>query len=726
MKENANMWQISEKEMPASPDQVRSQESVYSIGNGYFCTRGTFEEGYPGAHPGTLLYGVFDQVDVPGEELANAPDWLPIQLFVNGERFRLDKGHILEYRRTLDMQEGLLQRVVRWESASGIRLRITVERFASLADVHVGLVRYQVTVEHAPDNVAIELFASLNVAVGNYHLMHWEPAERDRQDSMLWLKSITYASKVELAQTMSFLTSTPDFQRDFNDSDVAPGIRLTGTLAPGATLSAEKCVVMYTSRDGDDPVTRARAAHEKLLGVGYETQLAQHRQAWQQFWQDADILIEGDDAAQLGVRYSIYQLRINTALNDPRYSIAAKGMTGFGYYGHIFQDTEVFMLPFFIYTLPDVARNLLLYRYTTLSGAREKARKNGYEGAQYAWESTLSGQEMTPPAIVHPENRTIIPVLNGPLEIHISASVAYAAWRYWEVTGDDAFLRDYGAEIILSTALFWGSRVEKHAESGTYEITDVIGPDEWHEHVNNNAFTNVMARWNLQAALAFLRWLHQHAPEKARELEQQLDLTPQRLDYWRDVVKHIVIPRDLHSGVIEQFDGFFHLEPFDRKPYQGRKTSYQGILGVKEIQKYRIIKQADVLMLLTQLTQEFDLHSKNVNWDYYYPITDHEYGSSLAPALHAILACELGKTHEAYELFMSEALVDLQNLRGNTPEGIHLACCGGVWQAVVLGFAGLRVTGEGYTSDPHLPPSWKRLAFSFLYKGQRASLDIRP
>lgn len=721
----ARVWQVSERTVPASPERLHSQESVYTIGNGYFCTRGTYEEGYPGAHPGTLLYGVFDHVDIPGEELANAPDWLPIQLFVNGERFRLDKGRVLAYQRELDLQQGVLRRVVRWESTTGIRLCIVTERFASLADVHIGRIRYQVTVERAPDVVALELVASLNVAVGNYRLMHWEPAEQDRRDDLLWLKSVTYASRVELVQTMSFLTDSADFQRDFHNSDVAPGIHLSGSLAPGATLTADKGVVMYTSRDGEDPLSRARHVHEMLLNVGYDAHLAQHQQVWRHFWQDADILIEGDDLAQLGVRYSIYQLRINTTLGDPRSSIAAKGMTGFGYYGHVFQDTEVFMLPYFIYTMPDVARNLLLYRYATLPAARKKARQNGYEGAQYAWESTLSGQEMTPQAIVHPENRTIIPILTGALEIHISASIAYATWHYWVITGDDAFMRDYGAEIILSTALFWGSRAEKDPGSDCYEITNVIGPDEWHEHVNNNAFTNVMARWNLQAALACLTWLQQQAPAKARELELRLDLTPQRFDHWHDVIKYIVILQDQQSGLIEQFAGFFQLKPFDREPYRGRRTSYQGILGVKDIQKYRIIKQADVLMLLTLLHHEFDQHTKNVNWDYYYPITDHAYGSSLAPALHTILACELGKLQEAYELFLSEALVDLEDRRGNTVEGIHLACCGGVWQAVVLGFAGLHITEDGYTSEPHLPPSWKRLAFSFLHKGQRAYLDIR-
>jgi kojibiose phosphorylase len=234
-----------------------------------------------------------------------------------------------------------------------------------------------------------------------------------------------------------------------------------------------------------------------------------------------------------------------------------------------------------------------------------------------------------------------------------------------------------------------------------------------------------MARWNLQTALDILNWLHQYAPDKAKALEQQLDLTDQRLDYWRDVIARIRIPRDQQTGLFEQFEGFFKREPLDQEQYKGRTVSYQGIFGMEGVQKYRIIKQADVLMLLTVLIQEFDLNTKRVNWDYYYPITDHDYGSSLTPAFHVILACELGKPNEAYELFMKGNLVDLENLRGNTPEGIHSACCGAVWQAALFGFAGLRVTEDGYTTEPHLPATWTRLAFSFLHKGKREQVDLR-
>lgn len=749
-----SLWHISEDTF--DPRKLHSRETIYTIGNGYFGTRGTFEEGYPRAAPGTLLFGVFDKIPIGKEELANAPDWLTIKLFVNGERFRLDTGKILNYQRTLNMQDGTLRRAVHWESPRGVRIQVTSERFASLADEHVGAIRYSVTAKDQPSpekHIDVFLWAALNMAVGNDDLLHWEPVEQRWHGELIWLHTQTRHSTVQLVQTMSFTSQECDFQKELIRSDIEPSIRLYKNLALGETMTAEKLVLMYTSRDIADPLHTALEHHHKIMQSSvspsepdkhytllvegtrhikpcvqvhpYETLLAQHKQAWQRYWQISDVIIEGDDKAQQAIRYNLYQLRISASSHDSRYSIAAKGLTGFGYRGHVFHDTEIFILPYFTYVHPSIARDLLLYRYRLLPGARAKAKHNGYEGAQYPWESTLDGGEATPDAIVHPESGELIAILNGPLELHITASIVYAVWQYWHVTGDDAFMREYGAEIVLSAAQFWASRVEWHPEGDDYVINDVIGPDEWHEHVNNNAYTNYMAKWNIQLAIDLLHWLQSTAPAKARELAQQLDLNEQRLADWHDVVAHMRIPQDSHTGLFVQFDGFFQLEPLDQEKFKGRTTSYQGLLGIQPVMRYRIIKQADVLMLLTVMDQEFDLTSKRVNWDYYFPITDHDYGSSLTPAFHVILACELGLAETAYDMFMKGALVDLEDLRGNTADGIHAACAGAVWQAVILGFAGLRLTDDGYTTAPSWPDGWTRLAFNCFHKGQQISIDLR-
>jgi len=738
-----NLWHISEESFDPTPKKLHSQETVYTIGNGYMGTRGTFEEGYPRANPATLLYGVFDSIPVAKEELANIADWLPIALFVNGERFRLDKGRVLDYRRSLDMRHGILHRSVRWQGSNGVRIQVTTERIASLADEHVGAIRYSVKAEEGAGDLDIVMLASLNTAVGNYHLMHLGGDDAGHQDTIAWLETETRETAVHIVQTMSFKTDAEDFREEIIDSDIAPSIKLSGKIAPGAAVTAEKIVVIYTSRDEVELLSIALQHHQEVLngpaiastvapaieslerGRPYDTLLARHQEAWNEFWQGADVIIEGDEKAQLGIRYNIYQLRINASLHDARYSIAAKGLTGFGYRGHIFHDTEIFMLPFFTYVMPDVARNLLIYRCNLLQAARQKAAANGYEGAQYPWESTLDGTEATPLTYVHPETGETIIVLNATLEIHITASIAHVIWEYWNASGDDEFMRDHGAEVMLNTALFWASRARKNAEHDDYEITDVIGPDEWHEHVNNNAFTNYMAQQNIKTALETLEWLRSTAPDKARNLEQQLDLTSQRLDRWRAMVKGMRFLQDRQTGLIEQFEGFFKLKPLDQSEFKGRTKSYQALLGMEEVQQYQIVKQADVLMLLTVLREQFDLNTKRANWDYYYPITDHDYGSSLTPAFHVILACELDRANEAEELFEKGNLVDLENLRGNTPEGIHAACSGAVWQAAVFGFAGFRLSDTGYTTNPHLPDTWTRLAFTCYHKGKPIQVDLQ-
>ena len=725
-----NLWQVTEESFNPHLKTVHSQETVFNIGNGYFCTRGTFEEGFPQATPSTLLWGVFDHVPIAKEELANTPDWTVLQLYIGGERFRLDRGTVLDYHRTLDIQNGVVSRSVHWQSPSGARVHIVTERFASLADEHVGIIRYSVTADQQnQQEIKTELRGDVDTAQGNYNVMHWRTVDQAHEQDLLWLHSETLKTHVQLAQTISFAADNKDFEKEFIDSDVAPSIRFYGDLQPGATLTTEKVVVFYTSRDNVEPLSTARSHHEKLLASAkgaslYETLLKEQKQAWQEYWQQADIVLEGDDKAQIGLRYSLYQLRISTNYHDDRYSIAAKGLTGFGYRGHVFHDTEIFMLPYFTYVFPEVARNLLLYRYRLLPAARKKAAAAHNQGARFPWESTLDGEETTPSSIVHPETGEVVPVLNGLIELHITSSIAHATYEYWRVTGDDDFMHDYGTQLLLETAIYWDSRAEAHEGSGEYTISDVIGPDEWHEHVNNNAHTNYMAKHNLRKALDAFKWLQETDSGKAHDLAEELGLDDARLAHIRDVAEHLRFPQDPQTKLIDQFDGFLQRKKFDFDKYRGRKESFQGILGMEDIQKYQLVKQADTLMLLTLLDEEFDRETKSVNWDYYFPITDHDYGSSLTPALHVILASELGHVDQVYELFMKGALVDIENLRGNTPEGIHNACCGAVWQAVILGCAGLRITENGYTTNPVWPESWTRIAFNFQHKGETVHVDL--
>jgi kojibiose phosphorylase len=487
-------------------------------------------------------------------------------------------------------------------------------------------------------------------------------------------------------------------------------------------VAIEKIVTMFTSRESQIPIAAAlqRLADEPR----YTTLLAAHITAWDQVWQNSDIIIEGDRHAQLSVRYNLFQLLAVAPRHDDKVSIPPKTLSGFAYRGHIFWDTEIFILPLLTCTQPDLARNLLTYRYHTLPGARRKAQEAGYQGAMFAWESANTGDEVTP-RWVPDANGELVRIWCGDLEVHITADVAYAVLHYWQTTEDDDWMRDYGAEIILDTAVFWESRVTWNQERHCYDIKDVIGPDENHDRVDNNAFTNVMVQWQLQSSLALWDWLKQAYPEKSAELAQQLHLTTERLHHWAEIQERLFVNQDKSSGLIEQFEGFFGLEDVNLADYEPRTTSIQGLLGIEATSKKQILKQPDVLMLLYLLRQHYDYNTLHNNWQYYSQRTDHTYGSSLGPAIHAILACDLNQPTEAYTHFLRAALVDLEDVRLNAKEGIHAASAGGVWQAVVFGFGGIRMTQFGPVACAKLPPNWTRLKFRLQWHNEWYDFDLQ-
>jgi beta-phosphoglucomutase len=431
------------------------------------------------------------------------------------------------------------------------------------------------------------------------------------------------------------------------------------------------------------------------------------------------------------VRYNLFQLLISASSHNDRVSVPAKTLSGFGYRGHIFWDTEIFILPFFTFTQPAIARSLLTYRYHTLEGARRKAAHSGYKGAMFAWESATTGDEATPQTSISTDPYAeVVRIWCRDREIHLSADIAYAVWHYWQATGDDNWLRDYGAEIILDTALFWMSRLEWHAEQERYELCGVIGADEYHERVNNNALTNRMVQWHLEKAVAVYAWLQQTFPDRATVLTQQLQLTAEQRQLWQTMIDKLYIPHNPKTGLIEQFEGFFKLQDIDLSKYEPRDRSVQAVLGIDETNQRQVLKQPDVLMLL-YLMRDVQAAAYNhdvlqKNWDYYAPRTDSTYGSSLTSAIHASLAANLGNAADAYQQLMQAAVTDLDDNRGNTRDGIHGASAGGVWQAVVFGFGGIQLQDSGPIATPHLPPTWTRLKFKLNWHGTWHSFDLVP
>ncbi|MCL4559746.1 MAG: beta-phosphoglucomutase [Chloroflexi bacterium] len=715
-------WHIEESGFV--PDGLHHKEAIFSIGNGYLGTRGTFEEGYPEETAATLIAGLYDDRPIVFTELANAPNWLNLNISINGQRFRMDQGKLLDYHRLLDLRDGTLTRTLRWQSPGGEQLDLEFERFASLADEHVMGVRCRVRAINFEGQ--LEVRAGLSGYPESEGWEHWNLVDQGKTPHRgAFLQLQTRHTHIDLCGAFHLrLFGGAKTRYGYWDAQGFPTIAAQTRIKPGMQVIAEKIVAIYTGRDVPDP----RAAAEQKLAAaaqqGYQALHAASEAAWKEEWRRCNVTIEGDDEADRDLRFNLFQLLAAAPRHDERVSIPARTLSGFGYKGHIFWDTDLFILPFFTFTRPEIARNLLMYRYHTLENARQKARQNGFEGAQYPWESASTGEEVTPRFVPGPDGENLVRIWTGDIELHITADVAYAVMLYWRVAGDDPFMRDYGAEIVLEAARFWGSRAAWNATRKKFEIQDVIGPDENHEHVNDNAFTNHLARWNLKSALEVMEWLRLTDPQRFADLEKRLELSKERVERWKDVIERIEAGFDPQTGLYEQFAGYFRLEPVDLQSYEPRSRSMQAILGIEGIQKTQVIKQPDVLMLLYLLGQEGEMGVLETNWKYYTPLTDLAYGSSLGPAVQAALAARLGHTEDAYRHFLEAARTDPENTRGNTPDGIHAATAGGLWQAAIFGLAGLQVGEKGLKVSPRLPSHWKRMEFSLQFHGRRYEFDL--
>ena len=475
-----------------------------------------------------------------------------------------------------------------------------------------------------------------------------------------------------------------------------------------AVAGADGTRLVAVDRDGPAHDALARATKQ-----GPDLLLARHRRAWRDRWLDADVVVDGDGQAQRDLRFALYHLIIAGDPESDRASIGARSLSGPGYRGHVFWDTDVYCLPFFIWTHPETARALLAYRHRTLPAARAKAARMGYAGALFAWESADTGEETTPESVRLPDG-TELKVLTGLQEHHIAADVAWAVWQYWQVTGDDAFVAGMGAEIVMETARFWASRTTVDA-AGCHHICEVIGPDEYHEGVDDNAFTNVLARWNLRAADSLC--------DRFPEVAGRLGVTADERARWQEVAAGLVVAFDPETRLYEQFAGFFEREDVRAVDLAPRPFTGEMVVGVDRLRTTQVVKQADVLMLGVMLPEEVDLETQVANYRYYEPRTSH--GSSLSPAIHALVAARAGDLDDAISYFHLAGGVDLDNRMGNAADGVHIATMGGLWQAAVFGFGGVRADGNAVRIDPRLPPAWAGFSFPIRWRGARIGVDVR-
>jgi trehalose/maltose hydrolase-like predicted phosphorylase len=671
------------------PLREREFESWFTVGNGRTGTRGSLEEGTEEAAPAVYVAGVYGRVegDLPGPEPVPGPLWTGLAARVADQVVDLDRGVVLEHRRVLDLRQGILFRTWRHRLPSGLELRFRSARFASLAQRELLVLQADASSNGPP--VGMSDAVALPVGTGAV-----ESLEARIRDGRLLVRV-----QGRQGGTACFALGT----RDGN-----------GRVQRVAGLAR-------TVR-GRPPEGDAEAALTGAEASGMAAIRARHLAAWEERWEDADVVVEGDPDAQQALRFALYHLISAGDPTSDAASIGARGLTGPGYKGHVFWDTEAFMVPCFIATHPETARALLAYRYRTLPAARARARAFGYRGALYAWESADTGEETTPASIVGPDGH-VIPILTSLQEHHISADVAWAVWRYWQATADEAFLAEKGAEIILETARFWASRA-RPGRDGRYHIRLVIGPDEYHMGVHDNAFTNVMARWNLQQGVEVASLLRDRDPRRWRELSQALQLASRELDRWRRVAEGLVDGLHPDTLLYEEFAGFFDLEDVRAADLAPRPFAAEAVLDRDRIHRSQIVKQADVVMLAHMLPEWVPTRVAAANYRYYEPRTTH--GSSLSPSVHAAVAARIGAVDEALAYFRMAAAIDLDDRMGNAAQGIHMANMGGLWQAAVIGFGGLQPEGEGLRLAPRLPPGWRRLAFPVRWRGSRIRVGVEP
>jgi kojibiose phosphorylase len=728
-------WQVVENGF--APELANTYETLFTTGNGYLGTRGSLEERHEGALPGTFLRGVFDHHDSAVIDLVKTPDWLAVAVVVDGTSLDVTSASVVHHRRVLDMREGTLSRDTVFEDAEGRRTRVETVRFASSADQHLCCLQVRIT----PENHTASISVHSGIDATGYNLdrrpIYTEPPPDDPQMQWhKWAKSkhLDEVARAALPDGIYLETRTIDTGITIGyaaNTTVSAPVESEVTqrykhieqvsrahVAAGETLTVEKLVTIYTSRDV--PAASVREACLGELGrhaaAGFMTCRERNRTTWSATWADSDMTIDGDANANRAVRFNIYHLLIAANDSDPRVNIGANALTGERYRGHAFWDTEVFMLPFFIYTQPETARALLLYRYHTLDGARQNARETGFRGARYAWESADTGVETTPKWTVDGAHR----IWMGEEEIHVTSAVAYGLIAYVAATGDHALMTDYGAEILFETSRFWADRLEAMPD-GRYALSRVVGPDEFHEHVDNSAYTNYLVRWHLQQAAHVYAELAVSHPRELADLSERIGLKPDEVEEWLNRAEQIRMPALSDEGVIEQFDGYFGLESLPVAHDDNDMPMYPAGYHHYNLAGTKLLKQADVVMLTYVLPDEFPDGVKLANYEYYEPLTLHK--SSLSPAIHSIMGIEVGDPGRAVQYFRRAAFVDLVDNQGNTQEGIHIASAGGTWHMMVNGFGGFRVRHGRMTFKPWLPPDWNAVDFRLKWHGTSLSVS---
>jgi len=701
-------WHIIENSWDPKMQAVR--ESHFALGNGYMCSRGVLEENPYDSYAGTYIAGLFDNTGAQVIELVNAPNPFYFKIVSQGEKLDNVAMDVLEHKRMLDMRKGLLYRKTIFSNSQKKRFSYESLRFISMSDKHLGVMRIYLTPLDGTASFTIQ--NGIDTSVTNKGVLtegkkkHFYITDVSKIGHNTYTSVQTFQHNIHIGCASHLMVKHK--KNRFCVSQ--PVFKLK--LKKGETACFTKIFSLYTSRRFD-PTDLKRVAVNALKRkekMGFEKLIKNDTSAWNRRWKIADVEIKGDKDVEKALRFNIYHMLICAPEREGQASIGARTLTGEGYRGHVFWDTEIFILPFFIYNFPKIARNILMYRYLRLDEARKIAKDRGYKGALFPWESADSGQDATP-TWAKDLDGSIIQIFTMQQEQHIDADIAYGICHYFDVTKDIDFFLNYGVEILFETAKFWVSRMELNNKTRKYEIKCVIGPDEFHEDVNNSVFTNLMARWNLLRAYAAYTMVKEKKPALLKRLLKKTKLKEGELKSWRRIAVNIRFPYSKKRRLIEAFDGYFKKKdvPIVELDKNFMPVFPPGITP-RNVNTTQLVKQADVVMLLYLLSDLFSFDEKKRNFSYYEKRTLHK--SSLSICSHSIIASEIGNQEKAFLYFFNSLMTDFKDTHGNTSEGIHAASLGGTWQAVINGFAGMRIKNGTLNFNPKLPDRWQGIQFT--------------
>jgi kojibiose phosphorylase len=721
-------WTVSTESFVNEPESIMRNGNVYQLANGYMGYRGTLDEFGPRQKVGITLAGIFDQVGNAWREPVNAPNGGFTIAAVGGKSLTALGKTLRHHSARLHLDGALYERESIFE-VKGNAVRISSVRFLSAASPHLGVIKFSVCCDRST-HVTIRTGIDYNIwDLNGPHLVNLKPEVRD---SVLAVQGITHEMRKRVAVAEAVDQAPGKEAREVKDRRHLRVLRFEADA--GTTYTFHKYFAVFTENDPrtGEVIDSAVATVQKAKALGYEACLANHRLEWQKKWERCDVELEGDDEAQRALRYSIFQLLMVAPTKGSTNSIAARALSGQVYKGAIFWDTEMFMFPFFLHTYPEKAVELLRYRIKTLDGARRKATTEGpgYRGAFYAWESQETGDDACSYFNVgDPSTGRDLRTHFRDKQVHISGDVAIAMWDYFKITGDDRILREGGAEVILECARFYVSYAYFKKDKGRYEILDVIGPDEYHERVNNNAFTNMVVRETFGIANAVVDHLKRHHPDELSRLIKKIGIESELATFVEGWEQLFLPEPDSRTGVIEQFDGYNRLRDATVAELNAKKLHPNEYLGAGQglAVETKVIKQADVVMMLNLFKARFSTEVKRANWEYYEPFTEH--GSSLSACAYAMVATEFGNLDFAYQYFLRTAKIDLEAKYkmhvGNVfTGGSHPAANGGAWMTAVFGFAGLHADEARVAINPRLFGKWRGIRFKLAYKGDMFEIRI--